>query len=385
MRWIGFVLLVCLAACERVPYNPNYEPDAQRIDSPNTTNIDSINALTLSATGVYAVGHTFGRGPNGSKPSAGDALVVKYDASGTLVWGEQFGTDLPDFANAVATDEADDVYVVGAKFTGGARTDPFIRKYDADGHVLWTEQYGPSEGGEASGVATTQDAVYVVGRIDTDPEQNNRELPFVRRYSPEGTVVWTRVLEGEFSTETPSVAVDEGGNIVIAGNLDAKAFVRQFSPDGRELWAADPGNATVAQIAVSGDAVYVLTYSYNEQPSHVVKYDTGGTELWAEPLTREQNYIETIVADSSGVIVGGETYGGENLIVKRSPEGRELWTKVIYKSEGNQINALAFGAEGTLYLGGETGLEFAERTDGDSDAYVQLIDEASGETVWTSE
>src|SRR5919197_6081533 len=69
----------------------------------------------------------------------------------------QFGTSGPDEAIGVATDSSA-VYMVG--HVNGAlpgqtylgRDDAFIRKYDSDGNVVWTRQFGTSGADVASRV-----------------------------------------------------------------------------------------------------------------------------------------------------------------------------------------------------------------------------------------
>jgi hypothetical protein len=70
-------------------------------------------------------------------------------ASAQGIWSRQFGSPAHDAATSVAVDAVGDTYVAGwtsgalpgQVFAGGPR-DAFIRRYDTDGNVAWTRQFG---------------------------------------------------------------------------------------------------------------------------------------------------------------------------------------------------------------------------------------------------
>ena len=78
-----------------------------------------------------------------------DAFLWKYDPDGNFLWSHQFGTSNNDFCCGTATDPSG-VYVAGATdgtFPGETRAggrDAFLRKYDTEGNLRWTRQFGTS-------------------------------------------------------------------------------------------------------------------------------------------------------------------------------------------------------------------------------------------------
>src|SRR5215510_3452685 len=100
-------------------------------------------------------------------------------------WTSQFGTARPDQAVAVASDSSG-AYVVGAAggvlpgSTSSGGSTAFLRRFAADGQVVWTRQFE----GSATGVALDSSAVYVSA-------MNSPGLS-VRRYDLDGNLIWDR-------------------------------------------------------------------------------------------------------------------------------------------------------------------------------------------------
>ncbi len=75
--------------------------------------------------------------------------MVKYNSSGTKQWTKQLGTSSAEYANGVATDSSDNVYVTGETAggldgTNAGSQDLFVVKYYGNGTKDWTKQLGTS-------------------------------------------------------------------------------------------------------------------------------------------------------------------------------------------------------------------------------------------------
>jgi len=98
---------------------------------------------------VYVAGYTLAS-LEGSNAGSWDAFVIKYDSDGNLLWTEQWGTTHTDYGHSISADSLGNVYVCG--FTGeslggpsAGEYDAFVSKLDASGNLLWTQQLGTSE------------------------------------------------------------------------------------------------------------------------------------------------------------------------------------------------------------------------------------------------
>ena len=134
-----------------------------------TAGSDQCHGVSADALGnVYICGFTTGA-LGGANLGSLDAFVSKYDAQGRLLWTRQLGSTEEDQAESVSADGLGNVYIAG--FTAGSLNvpnaggyDAFVSKYDADGKLEWTRQFGTSADDESTGVsADGLGNVYVTG------------------------------------------------------------------------------------------------------------------------------------------------------------------------------------------------------------------------------
>ena len=282
-------------------------------------------AVAVDDSGVYVAGYI--QFPQDPSLNA-DAFLWKYDLDGNVVWIRTFGTPETDYANAVAVD-ASGVYVGGftfGTFPGGTGTGTaFIRKYNSNGSVVWTRQFGSSGLTGVSALAHSAFGLYIAGWTEgTFPDQptfTGVQDAFLRRCDLDGNVLWTHQFEASNVADASSVAVNES-SVYVGGVIDVDAFLRKYDPDGNVVWtrrfSSQNGVGTYA-VAFTGFSVYVAGYTQgalsNETSAggydaFVRKYDTDGTELWTHQFgTSGNDFAWGAAADRSSVYVAGVTDG----------------------------------------------------------------------------
>ena len=100
-----------------------------------------------------------------------------------------------------------------------------MRQYDPDGEVAWTDHFGTAAWDYPSAVAVDRaGGIYVVGATESRLGGKHRggDDAFVRKYAPDGEVVWTRQFGTRGSDHALDVAVDAEGRIVVVGSTDRK-------------------------------------------------------------------------------------------------------------------------------------------------------------------
>src|SRR5439155_390261 len=253
-----------LAGCERAPTAPlrgltanlsgGAAPVIEWTRQFGAAGFDVGRAIGLDATGLYVFGavggalpgQTFAGGPD-------DAYLRKYDLAGNELWTSQFGTSGDDFSAAgpVAIDESG-VYLAGwtdGMLSGQASVggyDVFVRKYDREGNVVWTSQFGGPGSEDYHAVAVDQTGVYAAGSVSTLPDFEGELDALVVKYDFDGNVVWTRQFGVPGQDHLEGIALKHGGIYVggfttgtLPGQVSAGGpdiFVRKYDTRGSEVW-----------------------------------------------------------------------------------------------------------------------------------------------------
>jgi PKD domain/RTX calcium-binding nonapeptide repeat (4 copies)/Beta-propeller repeat len=382
------------------------------VPSPRPTSFDSVDALDGS---IYVAGATTGVIAGQTGAGMADAILRKYDSTGMILWTRQFGSSLNDSPLSVSVD-ASGIYVAGrteGSLPGQANlggADAFVTKFDADGNQVWTRQLGSSLSDVAFGVATGPSGVYVAGTTDgTLPGQISAggSDAFVQKYDANGTLLWTRQFGAPGTDQVLGVAVN-GLDLYVTGQVrgtlpgqasagSIDAFARKYDAAGNEIWTRQFGTGSFDQsfgIAASDSAVYVGGVIWNgnalpgqesagSEDAFVRKYDSNGTEVWTRQFgTPNGDTVNELSADASGIYLAGHTTGAlpgqthegsvDAFVRKYDLGGNEVWTRQFGSAdpftENGTGSEFAFGVAADIagifvvgsasgYLEGQAGLE----------------------------
>ncbi len=273
-----------------------------------------------------------------------DVFLARFSPTGAPLWGRRAGGSLDDHGRDVATDATGNVALVGnyesASITFGSTVlnnpndnynDLFLVKYDSNGNVLW----GKDAGGilsESAFAVDASDNIFMAGHyIDATLNLDGTVLTnstavdffdvFIAKYDPAGTLLWARSGGGASDDYADDLAIDGGGNAVLAGysnsgtaNFDTQSingagsfdlFAVKYDPTGTSLWARSAGGASSDRaFSVTTDAQgdVALTGYFNSDPL-VVGATTldhaGDNDLWVVKLGNTTGISE----DEAGMTV----------------------------------------------------------------------------------
>ena len=321
---------------------------------------------------------SWGRGPR-----YGIGMVVaKLDPTGVSQWYRQFGTSTNDRAGGVAVDPHGNVIVTGSTYgdlgginAGGA--DVFITKFDADGYIQWSRQFGTEADDHGNGVAIDPEGNILVtgttGGALGDPPHHSYEQCFLAKYDQDGNRLWILQFGTTLYEVAHSVAISPAGDIVVAGQRHRGGALWHFDPAGDQTWTIDLGTYTsvpgiafdwVSQLLVAGSRVDVGP----QFPSiaTLAKYDQTGHLVWWRSLgPAEGSYGRGVATDQRGyALVVGTTYGSlgasnpdaSAFLGKYDPDGNRVWVQqfqpdarfVAVDSGGNSL--VVGSSDGDVYL-----------------------------------
>ncbi len=212
-----------------------------------------------------------------------DFYVIKFDASGDLVWSRIIGGNSLDYVRSVALDDAGDVYLTGRTLSSDFPTlsayqntlngpsDAFVMKLSGQtGSTLFSTFFGGSRSEGGNDIALGSDgSLYLAGHTDSldletvNPIQGALTLTqcfcddaFIARFSPQiDELTFSTYLGGAFDDEASEIEVDAAGNIYFAG--------RTKSADWPTLNAVQPtmGGGQFDMVAGKISAHETLGYS----------------------------------------------------------------------------------------------------------------------------
>jgi hypothetical protein len=247
-----------------------------------TVGPESPKSLVVDSSGnAYIAGSTYPTGGQGS----GDPFVRKFDASGATVWEKRFGGADEDEASAVAVDGSGNVYVGGytsdlIPASSQGQRDAFVRKFNSTGAALWTRQFGTSENDFVYAARVDSDGnLYVGGSTGAQLGSSSSGVDdaFVRKFDKNGTVLWTQQFGTPSSDSCYAMGVDGSNNIYVVGSTTGvlsgsnaggnDIFVRKLDSSGTVLRTTQLGTAdddtALGAVADALGNVFVVGYAYD--------------------------------------------------------------------------------------------------------------------------
>jgi hypothetical protein len=332
-------------------------------DEAYTITTDANNAI-LVAGRFSSSTITFGTTTLTNASSQNDVFVVKYDASGNVLWAKSAGGSGQDYVCSAVADGGGNFLVAGyfmsgsitfgtTTLTSAGSADMFLVKYDTNGNVTWAKRAGGSSDEIGYSVAVdVNNNICVAGvfssttvSFGTTTLTNASSLydMFVAKYDASGNVSWAKCAGGAEDDAAGAVTTDASGNVYVAGkfasasilfgtttltnalNLYDDIFLVKYSSTGNITWAVRAGgysidNATAIATDASGNVFIAGNYSSSTlsfgsstltnsgySDVFVAKYDVSGNALWGKSANGDDyDKIYSLACDASGnLIVAG--------------------------------------------------------------------------------
>ncbi len=284
--------------------------------------------ITTTATGYVAVGNSNATNQDmlGLNKGLDDAVIVKYDSEGNIIWDRNFGGSERDYFLEV-TSSNNGYVAVGYSLSNDddveglnkGNWDAIIVKYDLNGNLLWNRNFGGTGDDRFEDIVTVSGGYIVVGRSTS----SNGDLvglakggwdAIILKYDFNGNLLWNKNFGGT-STDY-FFGVDVSDNAIIAAGYS-------WSNNG-DLVGMNKGNA---------DGI-------------IVKYDLNGNVIWNKNFGGSGNdYFEDIVALNDGYVAVGRSASNNGDLMGMN---KGSWDGIIakYDFNGNLLWNRNFGGTG---------------------------------------
>jgi hypothetical protein len=302
--------------------------------------------------------------------------------------------------NGVATDVENNVLITGTfggaiDLGGGVLTaqgtnDAFLAKFDSSGAPIWSFEYG-GIGGSDTGYAVTTDKagnIFFTGEyskainfgVGCLLNSQSTKSVFVVKMDPFGVPLWCKSFGATGVHTGRAIAVDDSGNVIVAGALGSKTSAT-VNFGGGTLTSAGSSDAFVVKLDPSGNYVWAKNWGDDSlQTVSSIGVDAMGNISIAGVFESIINF-----GDSGGALVSAG--GLDAFLAKFSPVGAPLWSKGFGSAKDQIASSLVVVADGTSYLAGafigsiDCGGN-AMTSAGLTDLFVCEFD-ASGAPVWS--
>lgn len=283
------------------------------------------------------------------RPTAGVAPLLE----------PQFGTRGNDYAESIAFNEAGYLYVTGrldaSDRSGG---DPFLRRYDRAGSLLWEaylDMTAAIDGSSVtSGVATdSQGNVYTSWSYDVEGVGRQSNLA---KYNSRGKLLWSKRLP---ATAIINLALDRAANLYVVSGPHDSSHLTKYTTSGAQVWQRSV-TTPAWYLATSSNRVHLLRLDGHLEHYTLTGRHVGTTQL-ALDGTRPRGL--RLGLDGQFFVLSERSLGAENLdgcasdtysyvLYAFGRSGAEQWKRTVTTQPTNRCVGLSADVHGNAYVTG---------------------------------
>ncbi len=258
-----------------------------------------------------------------------DIWILKLDAAGNLIWQKRYGGNGLDIATHIyllddgsfyltASSSSNDGNITGNHGTAGY-TDAVLMKLDAAGNLVWSKCFGGSKNEEFFCIEVINGRTYLAGFAnstdgDIPPQQKNYDV-WLLALDANGNKIYSKVYGGAQNDVAYSMVKGADGSLTLAGYTTSNDGDVNGARGSQDYWVLNisPSNGNLNWQKVLGgtDAEYANTILADADGGYIVggiTYSNDGDV--ANPLGEGDYWIVKLSA--TGTVVWQQNIGGTN-------------------------------------------------------------------------
>lgn len=259
------------------------------------------NKVIETTDGYIVIGQSIYANMELGNHTTGGGIIVKYDKEGNVVWENNHGgTKSGNFNDIVEVNGS--YYVVGKDASDYGN----IIKYNANGEYQWHKNYGYTDGFGFSGIAYLDNSLYVVGskkilEDENDEERNTTNTDaLLVKYNLDGQIEFEKTFGGS-NYERYNSIVSHKNNLIVVGHTSSK----------------DAG-------------LKIITVDDTYTTGMLIRYDKNGNITKKEVYGGSNNdSITDIQTDGVNTYITGYSNSNDGNITTSKNNGKDYFGKII--------------------------------------------------------
>jgi uncharacterized repeat protein (TIGR01451 family) len=367
----------------------------------------------------------------GSSPL--NAAITRFDKDGHILWQKDFGNDYNDVLYTVRKINDSTFLAAGTTYLYTAQgnnsiDEALIVKFNARGDILWRKNYGGDWDDIAQAVEPTADGGFifngytrsrtgdVVGYVPYDHNM------WVLKLDASGTIEWSKCYAGVGDYTGSDIRSEGiGGGYFISGNRNNNkypknpydAFVMKIDAVGNKLWEKHFHNENYQYVinsmaATGSNEIVVAGYAGDDSGTDTAyNGDHGGVDVWVAKLdgngnvlwqnffggkltdmghrvqaTKDGGYLIAAQASSMNGNVTDHSvpYFADAWLLKINGEGKLLWQKIVAGKNMEILNGVAELPDGNIITVGTAKFDGVGTNDdisGPLDVFIAKVGQAN--------
>jgi PKD repeat protein len=262
----------------------------------NTGNIENVaKSMDIDANNnIYITGYDGGQ-------FQGSFYTAKISSNGVILWeADHIGPYLPQQHTGVdiIVKDSNTIYSVGYEYVNSSTPDALLIKYDYSGNILWHQSFSYHVWQSLAQMSRDNGK-----KVELDPNGNIYILSYsslnrksvVMKYDTAGTNIWTTEINPNVESYYEELIVDSSG--VYVGGSTKQTFIypdrvsaAKLDFNGNLLWETSDTLKTITgkYMVKHGDGIIVSGFSYYNQFETnfmTIRFDSNGNIDWEHELT----------------------------------------------------------------------------------------------------
>ena len=306
------------------------------------------------------------------------AIVVKYDASGNLVWAHSTQN-----SNAgpigITADVHGNLYLLGYYSDTTVTITPylltqlgglkeyFLAKYDPAGNVVWAKNIASANTSiftyffQNGGIATDGSDIFITftfagttiqlgasSYTNSDPSGITTDF-IVAKVDPSGNIAWAKKIGGDKDDAVAGIAVSSARNIYLAGTFRSSSLLF----DGSTLYSTGNGSIFLAKLDETGNSLWAKSAGGNGEQVGGIATDAGESAFIVGTFGYAYPPVNFTIGSSSLTV---SPLGSSVFLAKYNSVGNVDWAKEI-SSDNTSIDGYGVAADAcqNIWISGSMG------------------------------